>query len=269
MYVPQDSNQCLSNCASSTDGALRPSTVSPAGAPRPVEARSDGTGNWDACDACYRTLNRDSQRMLVLLKPPAPQFGFMNRAATAERWRQAQRRAATTVVDGANTEVQLNALGLLARLHLRGVNGLRRRWMSVVDACDGAASSDALHCVLRVFALSALGRDASELLQSLRDSARRENAASHLEPFSGGLRGGVERQVHEVAAAVRDQLSSLLDEAATRHASARLRSLRGRQNWAELGGSEEQRMFLQELVDGPMCCGSRLSSSGSAAGRAL
>ena len=132
------------------------------------------TGDWDVCAACYATkLDEADRRCLVRLTSPAPRFGFDDHPLWVRR--AAITSAALAVVDGANAEVQLCALQLLARLHVRGAPGLAPRWQSVLAAIgDAPLPKQPLHNVLRVFGLAATGaRESTIFLNGLHESARR------------------------------------------------------------------------------------------------
>ena len=145
--------------------------------------------------------------------------------------------------DTHDLEVQVNALGLLVRLHVRMVD-VGDRWDKVVAACEGAPYVHAypLHNLLRLYALCAVGRDAC------RDSLIAGTAKLASEDPDGAFA----QMVLPLAQSIPALFGPL--EARAR-AQAKIASLRGTQTWAEVGGSEEQRCFLLELVEGPVRAG--------------
>ncbi len=140
-------------------------------------------------------------------------------------------------------EVQVNALGLLVRLHVRKVD-VGDRWDKVVAACAGAPYIHAypLHNLLRLCALCAVGRDAC------RDSLIAGTAKLASEDPAGAFA--------RVVLPLAQSIPALFGPMEVRaRAQAKISSLRGIQTWAEVGGSEEQRGFLLELVEGPVRAG--------------
>jgi len=194
--------------------------------------------------------------------------------------------------DQTDLEVQINALGLLARLQVRGepclahrylnynhralnynqVRGepcLAHRWRAVVSAMEGAPYVHAypLHNLLRLYALCTVRADPAPLLAGL-DAAAAAAAETNpalretIVPLAAALAnlllaragpGGDGAAAAGAAGAAAAARGLCLDGGAA--ARARIAALRGEQCWSEVGGSEEQRGFLLELVVGPVSGG--------------
>ena len=169
-----------------------------------------------------------------------------------------------TGADAGEMEVQLNAIGLLVRLHVRGVQGLAPRWEAVLDgiAKEGPSAyihAYPLHNLLRLVALLVCGRDATELVDGLRTAAEE---AKDSNPSLGDV-------VLPLAAALVSLLGKGGDalfssDAFSAEAKASILKLRGESGWASVAGSEEQRGFLLELAAGPVRAGKPVAESGGA-----
>ena len=84
--------------------------------------------------------------------------------------------------DLGEAEAQINAIGLLVRLHVRDVANLGGRWRSIVDgiASHGPAAfmhAYPLHNLLRLVALCISGEDTAPLIDGL-EAAAADGAAS-------------------------------------------------------------------------------------------
>jgi hypothetical protein len=143
--------------------------------------------------------------------------------------------------DEGEMEVQLNAIGLLVRLHVRRVPGLAARWEAVLDGIERSGPKDYIHAyplhnLLRLVALCVVGRETQPLIDGLRDAAA---AAASTNAALGEL---VLPLALAIVRLVRDG-----DESAKRD----ILDLKGGENcWAAVAGSEEQRGFLLELAAG-------------------
>ena len=148
-------------------------------------------------------------------------------------------------VDLGEPEAQINALGLLSRLHARKVPALAERWASVMDGIEAHGPSDFLHAyplhnLLRLYGLCVTARDTAPLLAGLAAAAADGEDSSPL------LGRTVLPLARAIVALVRDDDPS---------AAASIRALRGDGAWACVAGSEEQRGFLLELAEGPVRAG--------------
>ena len=163
-------------------------------------------------------------------------------------------RVLWTGADASDLEVQINALGLLARLHVRGVGELRPRWDSVCDAMQGSPFIHAypLHNLLRLYALCVTGRPTEPLIDGLAAVAKDASAS--------GANPALLAKVVPLAAALVRLLKPDGDGAADAAREA-VWSLRGERLWAEVAGSEEQRGWLLELVSGPVRAGKPVAAA--------
>ena len=144
--------------------------------------------------------------------------------------------------DRADIEVQINALGMLVRMHVRGVDGLQDKWEEVLDAIGDSPYIHAypLHNLLRLCALCAAGRESEPLLGGLAQAAAED--------------ANLRDKVLPLALALRDLFAGDEEKREV------IEALRGDACWSQAAGSEEQRGFILELVHGPVRAGIPIST---------
>lgn len=146
--------------------------------------------------------------------------------------------------DEFDMEVQINAIDILLRLHLRGVPDLTKRWETVLDAIDRAPRMPTalppypLFYLLKLSALCVAGRPvALTLLEDIRKEAARTPivAKMHL-PLAESL----------VILLATEKMGA--DEQQCTEARKCIMTLKGQQNWKQVMGNEQQRSFLLEVA---------------------
>mmetsp|Transcript_81067 Transcript_81067/g.194481 ORF Transcript_81067/g.194481 Transcript_81067/m.194481 type:complete len:454 (-) Transcript_81067:14-1375(-) len=165
---------------------------------------------------------------------------------------------------GAEPQVQLNALNLLWRLESREQASALPRWARVLEGCrglslpkDGSRGSlqhnDLLLDILLIRALAVAKEDSQSLQEFLSAT---QTHAEEMAKAAAGADGRAEAY-GSLARLVADIFRADLPctEMLDRRAKAREEVWALRPRWGCLGGSEEQRGILIEAVKGPVVCG--------------
>lgn len=176
---------------------------------------------------------------LVLLHVMSGNYQMALELFDAELWAGA---------DEFDMEVQINAIDILLRLHLRGVQDLDKRWDAVLDSIERAPKMPTtlppypLFYLLKLAALCVRGRPAAaQWLHEIHKEAERTPIVMKMHlPLAQAL-------VTLLAPARPEEMSAKQASAAS--AKATIMGLKGEHGWKEVMGNEQQRSFLREVAN--------------------